>query len=168
MDRKLRKQIVAPAAEPNPGIPADAIDIIDEAEVLASSEAERFPLDNIVDGSCGPGSSQWVAGTTGPQTLVFKFDAPQHITGINYEIEENETVRTQEVLFEVSSDSGAHFREILRQEYNFSPDGSTFQREALTFDLPGTTQLRIVIKPDKGNRECRAKLNSIVFRRKAK
>ena len=166
MERKLRKHIVAPSPEVRTGMPGDAIDIIVEAEVLVTSEAEGFPLDNIVDSSSGPGSSQWVAGTTGPQTLVFKFDAPQHISGINYEIEENETARTQEVSFEVSSDAGAHFREVLRQEYNFSPDGSTYEREELTFDLPGVTQLRMVIKPDKGNRECRAKLNSIVFRRK--
>ncbi|MFH1494194.1 MAG: discoidin domain-containing protein [Pseudomonadota bacterium] len=143
--------------------PANTIDIIQNAEVIATSESENFPLDNIVDGSTGPGSSQWVAGSTGPQTLIFKFDTPQNITAIVYEIEEKETARTQEICFEVSTDSGAKFREILRHEYNFSPDGSTFQREELKQDLPQITDLKMTIKPDKGHLDCRAKLNHIAF-----
>ena len=143
--------------------PANTIDIIRNAEVAATSESENSPLDNIVDGSTGPGSSQWVAGSTGPQTLTFKFDAPQNITAIVYEIEEREIARTQEICFEVSTDSGARFREILRHEYNFSPDGSTFQREELKLDLSQITDLKMTIKPDKGNLNCRARLNHIAF-----
>jgi len=163
MHEKLRKKIVPAAARAVMPVPANTIDIIQNAEVVATSESENFPLDNIVDGSTGPGSSQWVAGATGPQILIFKFDTPQNITGIVYEIEEHEIARTQEVCFEVSSDSGLHFREILRHEYNFSPDGSTFQREELKLDLPHITDLKMIIKPDKGNLVCRAKLNHIAF-----
>lgn len=164
MHEKLRKKIIssvtAGAAIPDP---ANTIDIIRNAEVIATSESESCPLDNIVDGSTGPGSSQWEAGSTGAQTLIFKFDVPQNITGIDYEIEEREVARTQEVCFDVSIDSGAHFREILRQEYNFSPNGSTYQREELKLDIPQVTELKMTIKPDKGNHECRAKLNHIAF-----
>lgn len=163
MYEKLRKRITPSAAVAVMPAPANTIDIIQNAEVIATSESENFPLDNIVDGSTGPGSSQWVAGSTGPQTLVFKFDTPQNITGIVYEIEEQEVARTQEVCFEVSTDSGAHFREILRHEYNFSPDGSTFQREELKLDLSQITDLKMSIKPDKGNLGFRAKLNHIAF-----
>jgi hypothetical protein len=163
MHEKLRKKIISPEAGTAASAPANAIDIIRNAEVIATSESENFPLDNIVDGSTGPGSSQWVAGATGPQTLVFKFDAPQNIAGIVYEIEEQEVARTQEICFEVSTDSGAHFREILRHEYNFSPDGSTFQREELKLDLAHVTDVKMTIKPDKGNLDRRAKLNHIAF-----
>lgn len=163
MNEKLRKKIIAPDAGTATSSPANTIDIIRNAEVIATSESENFPLDNIVDGSTGRGSSQWVAGATGPQTLVFKFDAPQNIAGIVYEIEEQEVARTQEICFEVSTDSGAHFREILRHEYNFSPDGSTFQREELKLDLAHVTDLKMTIKPDKGNLDRRAKLNHIAF-----
>ena len=163
MPERLRKKIIPSAT--GAAIPAsvNTLDIIRNAEVIATSESENFPLDNIVDGSTGPGSSQWVAGTAGPQTLIFKFDTPQNITTIVYEIEEREVARTQEVCFEASTDSGAHFREILRHEYNFSPDGSTFQREELKLALPQTTDLKMTIKPDKGNLDCRAKLNHIAF-----
>lgn len=142
---------------------ANTIDIIRNAEVIATSDSEDFPLDNIVDASTGPGSSQWVAGSSGPQILIFKFDTPQNISGIVYEIEERELARTQEVCFEASTDAGAHFREIMRHEYNFSPDGSTFQREELKLNLPLTTDLKMIIKPDKGNLNRRAKLNHIAF-----
>ncbi|BAN36249.1 hypothetical protein SCD_n02441 [Sulfuricella denitrificans skB26] len=163
MHEKLRKKIMPSATGTAMPVPANTIDIIQHAEVIATSESESRPLDNIVDGSTGPGSSQWVAGSTGPQSLIFKFDAPQNITGIIYEIEEQEIARTQEVCFEVSTDSGAHFREILRHEYNFSPNGSTFQREELKLDLPRITDLKMTIKPDKGNLDCVAKLNYIAF-----
>lgn len=163
MREKLRKKVMPSATGAAMLAPADTIDIILNAEVIVTSESENFPLDNIVDGSTGPGSSQWVAGSTGPQTLIFKFDTPQNITGIVYEVEEQEVARTQEVCFEVSTDSGAHFREIMRHEYNFSPDGSTFQREELKLDLPQITDLKMIIKPDKGNLNCRAKLNHISF-----
>lgn len=163
MPEKLRKKIIPSATGAVIPASVNTLDIIRNAEVIATSESENFPLDNIVDGSTGPGSSQWVAGTTGPQTLIFKFDTPQNITTIVYEIEEREVARTQEVCFEASTDSGAHFREILRHEYNFSPDGSTFQREELKLALPQTTELKMTIKPDKGNPDCRAKLNHIAF-----
>ena len=163
MHEKLRKKIISSEAGTATSAPANTIDIIRNAEVIATSESANFPLDNIVDGSTGPGSSQWVAGAAGPQTLVFKFDAPQNIAGIVYEIEEREVARTQEICFEVSTDSGAHFREILRHEYNFSPDGSTFQREELKLGLAHVTDLKMTIKPDKGNLDRRAKLNHIAF-----
>lgn len=163
MHEKLRKKIVPSVAGAGMLSHENAIDIIRNAEVIATSEAEDFPLDNIVDASTGPGSSQWVAGSTGPQTLIFKFDTPQNISGIVYEIEEREVARTQEICFEASIDAGVHYREILRHEYNFSPDGGTFQREELKLDLPQTTDLKMIIKPDKGNLNCRAKLNHIAF-----
>ncbi len=163
MSDKLRKKIIPSTTGATILAPVSTIDIIRNAEVIATSESENLPLDNIVDGSTGPGSSQWVAGTIGPQTLIFKFDTPQSITRVIYEIEEQEVTRTQEVCFEVSTDSGAHFREILRHEYNFSPEGSTFQREELKLDLHHTTDLKMIIKPDKGNINCRAKLNYIEF-----
>lgn len=159
---KLRKKIVSPAIV-DAVTAVNVIDIIQNAEVIATSESENFPLDNIVDGSTGPGSSQWVAAKSGTQTLIFKFDMPRHLRAIVYEIEEKDVARTQEVCFEVSSDSGASFSEILRQEYNFSPGGSTFQKEQLTVDLPGITAVKMTIKPDKGGGNALAKLNHLAF-----
>ena len=59
-----------------------------------------------------------------------------------YEAEEPARERTQEVRIEVSEDGGRSYRQILVQEYNFSPGGATYQREELRFNLHGVTHLR--------------------------
>lgn len=51
----------------------------------------------------------------------------------------------------------------MRQEYNFSPDGCTLQREEMKLDLSRNTDLKMTIKPDKGNLNCLARLNYIAF-----
>jgi hypothetical protein len=51
----------------------------------------------------------------------------------------------------------------LIQEYNFSPPDTTFERDAWSFDLEGVTHFRLWLKPDKGNRPCRASLTSLVL-----
>ncbi len=157
----LRKRVVSQTQEPQR---ADAgrpyIEIVDRAELLLSSEDHGgFPIENAFDGTHGAGSSQWIAASPGPQTIQLCFDTPQTVTGITYEVEEREVTRTQEVLLQVSGDSGRHFQELVRQEFNFSPQGATFQRENLNFDLAGITDIRLTIKPDKGDTTHHAKLN---------
>jgi len=41
----------------------------------------------------------------------------------------------EEVRVEVSEDGGRSYRQILVQEYNFSPVGATYQREERRFNL---------------------------------
>ena len=70
-----------------------------------------------------------MAGEPGEQTLILAFDAPQAIRRVVLEVEEPEVARTQELQLAVSTDGGRTYREVLRQEYNFSPPGTTFERE---------------------------------------
>jgi hypothetical protein len=57
--------------------------------------------------------------------------------------------RTQEVRVEVSEDDGKSYRQILVQEYNFSPGGATYQREEQHFNLRQIPHLRFTIVPNK-------------------
>ena len=164
MDRKLRKRIATRPEEVKNQKEGPILDLLNNAEVIITSEAEGHPVDNLIDGSRGRGSSQWLAGTSGPQVLIFKFDTPQHITEIVYEIEETKDTRTQEILLEASGAAADKYRELVRQEYNFSPSGSTFQKEVVTVKIPVTTSIKMTIKPDKGNASFKAKLNYIEFR----
>ena len=50
---------------------------------------------------------------------------------------------------EVSQDGARTFRQILVQEYNFSPRGVTYQREEQRLDLDRVTHLRLAIVPNK-------------------
>ena len=159
----LRKQIIrAPASTPAP-TPGE-IDIAAVATVLVTSEAPEHPVDHAFDAHRGPGGSRWVAGEPGEQTLILAFDAPQTIRRVALEVEEPEVARTQELQLAVSTDGGRTYRELLRQEYNFSPPGTTFEREDWAVPAEGVTHLRLVIRPDKGGKPCRATITSLILR----
>ena len=159
----LRKQIInAPGS--TLGASPGEIDIATVATVLVTSESPDHPVDHAFDGDRGPGGSRRVAGEPGEQTLILAFDAPQAIRRVALEIEEAEVARSQELQLALSTDGGRTYREVLRQEYNFSPPGTTFEREDWTVDTVGVTHLRLQIRPDKGGKPCRATTTSLVLR----
>ena len=158
----LRKHIlkVAPASTPRP----EGIDIPATATVGVTSEAADHPVDNAFDSRRGPGGSRWVAGEQGEQTLILAFDTPQAVSQISLEVEEVDMERQQEVEVSVSSDGERSYRELLRQEYNFSPPGTSFEREDWAVQEDEITHLRLRIKPDKGGKPCRASITSLTLR----
>ena len=83
------------------------------------------------------------------ERIVLEFDQPQTIARLVYEVEEAMRERTQEIRVEVSEDRGRTYRQILVQEYTFSPGGATYQREDQRFNLHGVTHLRLTIVPNK-------------------
>lgn len=143
--------------------PEREIDVLTTATVLVSSEAEGHPIAHVFDDTRGPGGSQWMAGEPGVQTLIIAFHDPHTIRQITMEIEEREVSRTQEVQLAVSSDGGETYRELVRQEFNFSPDGTTWECENWTVVETNVTHVKLVIKPDKGRQDLFAKLTSLVL-----
>ena len=83
------------------------------------------------------------------QEILLEFDEAQHISRLIYDVEERQLERTQEVRMEFSSDGGKSYRLGFVQEYTFSPNGSTYQREDLSFDLREVTHLRLIVVPNK-------------------
>ncbi len=79
------------------------------------------------------------------------------------EVEEREVSRTQEVQVSVSSDGCETYRELVRQEFNFSPEGTTWECEDWAVAESNVTHLKMVIKPDKGRTDLFAKLTSLVL-----
>jgi hypothetical protein len=142
--------------------PFGAKDIAAIATVWVTSEATDAPIDQAFDQRRGPGGSRWVAAVPGEQQLILAFDTPQTIRTISLEIEEPEVSRTQVLHMSVSHDGGQTFQELRRQEYTFSPPGTTFEREEWTVTVEGVTHLQLVITPDKGGQPCRATLTSLV------
>ena len=159
----LRKQIIKPH-QVIPDTITGKIEIAAVATVQVTSEAPDHPIDLAFDDHRGPGGTRWIAGKSGEQTVTLLFDAPQTINQILLEVEEPEVSRTQELQFSLSCDGGRTYRELLRQEFNFSPTRSTFEREKWTVSAQGVTHLRLVIKPDKGGKPSRATLTSLVLR----
>jgi hypothetical protein len=158
----LRKQITKPHPSTTDAT-TDEIDIATVATVQVTSESPEHPIDHVFDDQRGPGGTRWIAGEPGEQSVILAFDAPQTINQILLEVEELEVPRTQELQLSLSCDGGRTYRELLRQEFNFSIDGTTFEREKWTVSAQEVTHLRLVIKPDKGDKSCRASLTSLVL-----
>jgi hypothetical protein len=156
----MRKHILHSQLSPEVGeIPVASI-----ATVFVTSEDIGHPVDQAFDPHRGPGGTRWIAEKAGEQTIILAFDTPQTIRQVNLEFEETEVSRTQELQLAMSNDGGEHYRELRRQEFNFSPDGATFEREEWTISEARVTHLRIKIKPDKRGKPYRATLTSFVLR----
>jgi hypothetical protein len=158
----MRKKILGKESPgetvPRPG----ELDIPALATALVTSEDADHPIENAFDMRRGRGGTRWSAAEPGEQTLVLAFDTPQAIHHVSLEIEERETSRTQELQLAISHDGGRTYRELVRQEYNFSPPDTAFEREEWSVSAEPVTHLRLWIKPDKSGRPCRASLTSLV------
>ena len=152
----MRKQILPIGASTE----TDAIDVRSLATVYVTSEDGAHPIDLAFDGQGGPGATRWLAGQAGPQTIIVAFDHPQTIHRVVIETEEREASRTQEMTLSLSKDGGRTYRDVRRQEFNFSPDGTTWEREDWTLAEPEVTHVRLAIKPDKGGGASRAALTT--------
>ena len=76
---------------------------------------------------------------------------------------EDEQQRTHEYLLRWSSDGGRSYREIVRQQYNFSPPDNTREIEDYEVDLVGLTAPEISISPDISGGRARASIAELRF-----
>jgi hypothetical protein len=156
---KIRKQIVPTLGEDSKA--TRGLSVADTAEVLVTSEAPDHPIHNLFDGRGGPAGTRWMASTPGDQTIILSFKQPQGIRRLTVEIEEQSISRTQEMTISLAQDSGQTYRELLRQEYTFSPPGTTFEREDWTISASNVTRLRVWIRPDKGGKPAFATMTTL-------
>src|SRR5215470_7549317 len=121
----LRKHIIpAGSAGARPAAENGRLHIPTLATVFVTSESPENPVDHLFDGRDGPGGTRWVASMEGEQTLILLFDAPQTIREVALEAEEPSVSRTQVTTLALSQDGGQTYREVLRQEFNFSTPGT--------------------------------------------
>ena len=133
------------------------------ATLQVSSEAVGHPISLIFDETHGPGAFHWRAAEAGDQTLTIAFHRSCTINRVIMDVEECDETRTQEVQLSSSKDGGVTYRELVRQEFNFSPDGTTWEHEDWTVRQDQVTHLRLVIKPDKRRTDLFATLTSLVL-----
>ena len=115
------------------------------AQVEVSSEDTSHPIESALIPSAGPG---WRAAQPGQQTIRLLFDEPQNVRHVRLLFQENERERTQQFVLRWSSDGGQSYREIVRQQYNFSPPRTTDECEDYDVELEGVTALELIIVPD--------------------
>ena len=129
--------------------------------VEVTSENKDYPVESaLVSGE----TRGWRAADSGSQTIRLIFDEPQRLKRIALVFEETETERTQEFVLRWSGDSGRSFREVVRQQWNFSPPNTSREVEEYQFDLSGVTVLELIIVPDISRGVARASLKSLRLR----
>ena len=134
------------------------LDIEKIAIVEVTSEEEAFPIESALL----PGKvSEWRASDQGKQMIRLLFDNPQRLQWIRLKFEELEIERTQEYVLRWSPDGGQSYQEIIRQQWNFSPEGTTSEIEDYHVELPAVTILELSINPDISERNAFASLKEL-------
>jgi hypothetical protein len=141
----MRKNIIGHVPREVSATEQDWLDLELRAQVEITSEAEDYPIEAALIPGTGSG---WRAAQPGEQTIRLLFDEPLKLRRIHLEFHEGEQERTQEFVLRWSADRGQSYQEIVRQQYNFNPSGTTREVEDYTFDLDGVTALEVKIVPD--------------------
>ncbi len=142
-------------------VKADEYDWLD-LERLAQVEITSEDVDHPIEWALIPGmGSGWRAAQPGEQTLRLRFDEPLRLRRIRLVFHEDEQSRTQEFVLRWSPDGGQSYREIVRQQYNFSPPEAVREIEEYDVDLDGVTALELRIKPDISGGSARAALTQL-------
>ena len=142
----MRKSIVSPSAAAATPISDLWRDLERIARVEISSEDEQFPIEHALGKK---GTTGWRAAGTGPQLIRLNFDEAQTIRRIHLHFVDRETERSQE--FAVYAGVGNELKEVVRQQWSFSPNGSTEEIEDYTVNLGGVTTLELRIDPDRSH-----------------
>ncbi len=141
----MRKRIITPVQQETASLDQDWLNMEGLAEVEITSEDAAHPIESALL----PGrASGWRAAGPGKQTIRLLFANPQRLKRIRLKFVEPRAERTQEYVLRWSPDGGQSYREIVRQQWNFSPHGATSETEDLHVELPAVTVLELSIIPD--------------------
>jgi hypothetical protein len=141
----MRKRIVASEAGDSSLSASGRLDVERHAEVEVTSEDPTHPVESALRPGGGPG---WRAAAPGEQTIRLRFDEPQRIERVRLVFEERDAARTQEFVLRWSADGGITYRDVVRQQYTFSPPGTAREVEDYAVELEGVTTLELHIVPD--------------------
>ncbi len=149
----MRKRIIN--RDPQSVAPVDQgwLDLQSLAQVELTSEDAANPVEAALVPGAGLG---WRAAQAGEQTIRLLFDELQRVRRIQLVFHEDQQARTQEFVLRWSPDGGQSYRDIVRQQYNFSPLGVTREFENYAVDLAGVTALELRIVPDISGGDARA------------
>src|SRR5216684_3526614 len=154
----MRKRLITPTQGTVRSRGKGWLDVERAGMVEITSEEKDYP----VESAFASGEAQgWRAAEPGSQTIRLIFDQPQRLKLISLVFEEKETARTQEFVLRWSSNGGTSFREIVRQQWNFSPPETIREVEEHQVELSNVTVLELTIVPNTGGGTARASLNSL-------
>jgi hypothetical protein len=154
----MRKRLISAISIERVAVDRGRLDLAKLGMVEITSEDEGYPIEHALELGETRG---WRAAEPGPQIIRILFDHPQKLKRIWLVFEETEIQRTQEFVLRWSVDHGRSFREIVRQQWNFSPPATIRETEDYTVELFDVTLLELKILPDLSGGEARASLTSL-------
>jgi len=126
------------------------------ASIAVTSEQSGYPIEAALAGH-EPG---WRAATAGSQIIRLIFDNRQTLRRIQLIFEDLENTRTQEFVLRWSWGAENCFREIVRQQWNFSPHGAVRETEDYKVQLSEVAFLELIVVPNKNGGDAQASLRS--------
>ncbi|MGA8230246.1 MAG: hypothetical protein WB795_02100 [Candidatus Acidiferrales bacterium] len=154
----MRKRAITPIPQSASLSEERWLDLESAAAVEVTSEEKDHPIESALVSKEKRG---WLAAKPGAQTIRIIFDEPQKLRCIWLVFEEREIERTQEFVLRWSPDMGHSFREIVRQQWNFSPPDTAREIEKYQVELSDVKIIELIIVPDKSGGEARASLESL-------
>src|SRR3989442_12763951 len=154
----MRKRLITTIPQDAPPREEGWLDLDRAASVEVTSEEKDYGIDSALVSAETQG---WRAASPGTQTIRLLFDQPQRLRRISLVFEETETERTQEFVLRWSPDGGRSFREIVRQQWNFSPPNTVREVEEYRVEISDVAVLELVIVPDISRGTARASLKSL-------
>ncbi|MGJ0486586.1 MAG: carbohydrate-binding protein [Methylomicrobium sp.] len=154
----MEKRIIDDISPDNERSVTSWLNLEELADVEVTSESNEHPIEAALLPVNGRG---WRAGKPGTQTIRLLFKKPQDLHRIHLIFLESAIKRTQEYVLRWSGDQGQTWSEIVRQQWNFSPDGSTRETEDHILALSGVTALELTVTPDIGGQRAFASLEKL-------
>ena len=142
----MRKSVVGPITiHPEQRPEQEWLQIEQIARVEVTSEDPNFPIESALVSGKGPG---WRAAEKGKQIIRLIFDKPTSLRRIKLEFSETEVERTQEFTLQWSAELDGPLRDIVRQQWSFSPHGSMSEVEDFQVDLDSVSVLELALRPE--------------------
>jgi hypothetical protein len=154
----MRKRLIGQDLGKVAATEPDWLDLEPLAQVEVTSEDAGYPIESALIPGMGSG---WRAAQSGEQIIRLLFDEPLKIKLIRLVFYEDEHERTQEFVLRWLPDGGQSYREIVRQQYNFSPPETLREVEDYDLDLDVVKALELRIMPDISSGGARASLEQL-------
>jgi hypothetical protein len=141
----MRKRMINSSSEPDSPSGDGWLDIERLAQVEITSESAEHPIESALIPDRGAG---WRAAQPGKQTIRLIFDRPLAIKRILLRFDEKEEERTQEFVLRWLAQGQKLPREIVRQQYTFSPPATNQEVEDYRVNLHEVATVELEIVPD--------------------
>jgi hypothetical protein len=120
-----------------------------DLETQASAEITSEEPNRPIELAFRPGEeSGWRAGEPGVQVIRLVFHQPQRVARVRLRFSEKNVERTQEFVLRWATDRSHPFQDIVRQQWNFSPQGSGIESEDYRVNLNAVGVLELIVNPD--------------------